>query len=280
MHTSRFYARLLASFVFALLLVTVLVPNTLARLHTYKADAVVGAKQYYLALGDSLAFGYQPNLDFSHGYVDDFSTDLQTHGSTETANLGCPGETSSSFINGGCRYAALRKFSYQGDQLSAAVLYLTQHQGQVSPVTLDIGANDMLPDLSSATCVVSTEKFNADLAAFDTNLTQNILPRLRAALTVNGVVTGDLLVANYYDPYQNMCPNTVPFVQELNSHIAADVQGSGTVVDVFSAFGGATTPNPNACMYTWICDASYHDIHSTTQGYGVIAQAFEQSVGY
>jgi len=30
---------------------------------------LIGPKQHYLALGDSLAFGYQPNQDYSHGYV-------------------------------------------------------------------------------------------------------------------------------------------------------------------------------------------------------------------
>ena len=280
MQKSKSSIRLLAAFVFALLLIIFFTSVVQARLSVYSPNALVGSKPYYLALGNSLAFGYQPNLDFDHGYVDDFSANLQAHGNKQTANLGCPDETSASFINGGCPYAVLRKFPYQGNQLSAALLYLSEHQGQVSPVTLDIGANDMLPDLSSTTCAIDTGKFKTDLAALDTNLTQVILPRLHAALMVNGAITGDLLVQNYYDPYQNQCPNTVPFTQEMNTHIAADVQNFGTLVDVFSAFGGATTPNQNICLYTWICNSSYHDVHSTKRGYEVIAGAFEQSAGY
>lgn len=38
-----------------------------------------GSKEYYLALGDSLAFGFQPDLDFRHGYVDDLSKWLVAH---------------------------------------------------------------------------------------------------------------------------------------------------------------------------------------------------------
>ncbi len=272
--------RFLTSFAFTLLLVVMFTPVARARPSANHTDLSIGPKQYYLALGNSLAFGYQPDLDFDHGYVDDFSVDLQNHGSKQTANLGCPDETSASFINGGCPYAILRKFPYQGNQLSAALLYLNEHQGQVSPVTLDIGANDMLPDLSSATCVIDAQKFKTDLATLDSNLAQIILPRLHAALTVNGVVTGDLLVQNYYDPYQNQCPNTIPFMQEMNSHIAADVQNFGTLVDVFSAFGGAGTPNPNICIYTWICNRFFHDVHGTKSGYEVIAGVFEQSAGY
>ncbi len=280
MQKSQSFMRLLASVASALLLVIVSTPATWARPSVDRTNLSIGPRQYYLALGNSLAFGYQPDLDFDHGYVDDFSMNLQTYGSKQTANLGCPEETSASFINGGCPYAVLRKFPYEGNQLSAALLYLTEHQGQVSPVTLDIGANDMLPDLSNTTCTIDAEKFKADLSTLDTNLAQVILPRLHAAMTVNGVMTGDLLVENYYDPYQNQCPNTVPFMQEMNSHIATDVQSFGTLVDVFSAFGGGATPNPNICIYTWICNSSFHDVHSTRPGYQVIAKAFEQSAGY
>ena len=68
-------------------------------------NPAVGHPQHYLALGDSLAYGYQPNGDHTHGYVDDFFTFLQSQGVKDHLNLGCPGETSSSFISGGrCPY--------------------------------------------------------------------------------------------------------------------------------------------------------------------------------
>jgi lysophospholipase L1-like esterase len=113
----------------------------------------------------------------------------------------------------------------------------------------------------------------------DNNLTKVILPALKSALTVNGRVTGDLLVMNYYDPYQNRCPNTIPYIQMINQHLAADVNGYGNIVDVFSAFGGAASPNPNTCNYTWICSI-FSDIHATDKGYSVIANAFEARAGY
>ncbi|HLQ29648.1 MAG TPA: hypothetical protein VK140_10500, partial [Ktedonobacteraceae bacterium] len=118
-----------------------------------------------------------------------------------------------------------------------------------------------------------------DLATLDYNLSRIILPKLHAALTVNGQLTGDLVVMNYYDPYQNICPNSVPFTQLVNQHLANDVNGYGTMVDVFSAFGGATTPNPNICKYTWMCSI-FTDIHATDRGYSVIASTFEQGTGY
>jgi lysophospholipase L1-like esterase len=252
-------------------------PAALAAPATHRLS-LVGPKKYYLALGDSLAFGYQPDLDFSHGYVDDFYGNLKGHGVQSLANMGCPGETSNTFINGGCPYAYLRKYPYVGAQLNAAVLYLKLHPGQVSPVTLDIGANDMLPDINTSTCTISSS-FNTDLATLDNNLIKTILPQLVAAMTVNGKVTGDLVMMNYYDPYQNICPNTVSYVQTINQHLANDISGYGVIVNVFKSFGGPTTPNPNICPYTWMCSI-FKDIHPTTKGYSVIASTFENGTGY
>jgi lysophospholipase L1-like esterase len=239
------------------------------------AIGLVGPKYYYLGLGDSLAFGYQPDLDWSHGYVVQWYTDLAKHGSRSKVNLGCPGETSSTFINGGCPTHLLHTL-YFGAQLSAAVSFINAHRGQVSPVSLDIGANDILPDINTSTCAISST-WQTDVARVDANLTNTILPNLVAALTVNGTRTGDLVLMNYYDPHQNDCPNTVPYLQTFNQHLAADAAQFGArVADVFSAFGGPNAPNPNISAYTWMP----LDIHANTTGYGVIAGAFESATGY
>lgn len=264
---------LVIPFLFAFALLLIAAPTSFA------SSSLVGPKKHYLALGDSLAFGYQPDLVFNHGYADDLYADLKSHGVQSLANMGCPGETSSTFINGGCPVPYLRKYPYVGAQLNAALLYLSLLKGSVSPVTLDIGANDVLPDINTSNCSINVSKFNADLATVDANLRQTILPKLHAALTENGQSVGDLAVMNYYDSYQNICPNTVPYVQLLNQHLASDVAGYGTVVDVFTAFGGATTPNPNICADTWECSI-FKNIHATTPGYSVIANAFEQALGY
>jgi len=268
---------LIVSTLLALCLLLLPTPAALAS-STPRHASLVGPKQYYLALGDSLAFSYQPDLDFIHGYVDDFFSNLKGHGLQQLANMGCPGETSATMINGGCPYPFLRKYPYIGAQLAAAVNYLHGHAGKVSPVTLDIGANDLLPDINTSSCTISST-FSNDLANLDANLTGTILPQLKAALKVNNVVTGDLVMMNYYDPYQNICPDTVPYIQQINQHLASDVSGYGIIVDVFNAFGGAHVPNKNICTYTWMCSI-FNDIHATTRGYSVIATTFENGTGY
>jgi len=264
--------------------VSILISLALTTFTTGQAQAhqlsFVGPKQHYLALGDSMAFGYQPDLNFSHGYAEDFGHDLeQQQSGRDFANMACPGETSTTMLTGKCPYPFLRKYLYLGPQLDAALAYLKTYRGQVSPVTLNIGANNVLPDINATTCVVNVDKFKADLATLDTDLKQVILPKLRSALTVNGVMTGDLVMIGYYDPYQNMCPNSLSYSGQLNQHLANDIKGYGTMIDTFTAFGGPAIPNPNICTYTWMCSL-FHDFHATDQGHRVVADAIEQTLGY
>src|SRR6516225_6051908 len=92
---------------------------------------------YYLALGDSLARGVQPNaagvsVETPDGYPDQVYAALHPgRPGLRLVKLGCPGETTVSMIGGGiCRYPA-------GSQLAAAVHFLQAHRGQVLLVTLD-----------------------------------------------------------------------------------------------------------------------------------------------
>src|SRR3989440_12894543 len=65
------------------------------------ASAAQGRTQY-LALGDSLAFGYQPSGVFDQGYVQQLHA---MHPDLTLTNLGCPGETSQTLVAGGrCPY--------------------------------------------------------------------------------------------------------------------------------------------------------------------------------
>jgi lysophospholipase L1-like esterase len=98
---------------------------------------------YYLALGDSLAQGVQPNtmgtsVETQQGYPDQVYAALhRSHPGLRLVKLGCPGETTSTMIDGGiCRYPG-------GSQLAAAIAFLRAHRGHVLLVTVDIGANDL-----------------------------------------------------------------------------------------------------------------------------------------
>ncbi len=238
--------------------------------------------QHYLSLGDSLSFGYQPNNDVTHGYnVDLLAALKQASPDIDLKPLGCNGENSVTFINGGCPAK-----TSDVPQLTQAVSYLQQHKSERTLITLSIGANDILfgtngnpPSVNVQNCTANDQQFNADINALDANLQGTILPQLQQAATdANGQMNAKIVLVGYYDPFQNNCPNQIPYIQTLNTHLTNDVQNFGTFVDVFPAFNTSAVPNQRLCSLTWICgnfqDAKnqpIHDFHPTTQGYQVIA---------
>jgi lysophospholipase L1-like esterase len=271
---------------------------------------------YYVATGDSISFGFQPNGSFFSGFADDLFAELkqeelpasngQPTVQINLANYACPGETTSTMINGNCQFRNFIKEPYACpqicSQLDAVTIFLMQHKGNVSPVTFELGANDVVSDFNASTCTVSANG-DADLATMDTNLTKldqanpddpnnpnnGILPRLVNALRVTpplpgkGQVrlAGDLVLLNYYNPFAKACPGagSEPFIHTLNDHLANDAAMFHLpVVDVHAAFGGDAGMAGNVCTYTWYCDRQ--DIHPTTAGYRVIAQAVENTLGY
>jgi len=106
----------------------------------------------YLAVGDSLAFGYNPlatnpsNPASFVGYPDAVATALRDH----LTNASCPGETSSHYIDlagsdnscGQWRAAFPLHAMYTGTQLAYVDTFLQSHP-KTQLVTIDMGANDL-----------------------------------------------------------------------------------------------------------------------------------------
>jgi lysophospholipase L1-like esterase len=184
--------------------ISVLVLTSTAEPASATAPKFNPPKTYYLALGDSITYGYQHSKvvpgftpgDFGTGYVDVFAARLRSIEPTiQIVNYGCPGESSTTFIGGGCP-AVLTGFPlhdpFSGSQLEAALAFLRAHPGEVSPITITLWANDVRelletcgPDLS---CIQSRAPATIDRLA--SNL-DSILRRLRAvAPSTEIVVTG------------------------------------------------------------------------------------------
>jgi lysophospholipase L1-like esterase len=154
------------------------------------AARAVTSPTYYLALGDSLAQGVQPsptgNAETNQGYADDvFAVYGARVPGLSLMKLGCPGETTSSMINGGiCRYA-------EGSQLTAAIRFIQTHR--IAFITLDIGGSDI--DNCIAVTGIDSTCFAQALSNVATNLPQ-ILAALRSVAGRSSVIVG----MNYYDP--------------------------------------------------------------------------------
>lgn len=245
------------------------------------------AQYSYLALGDSLAFGYQqakfnslfPNEDpaaFDTGYADDFGGFLlKTHRDDTIVNDGCPGETTDSFISGPCAYqlAFPLHHPYVGgvgsSQLSDALAYLNAHAGAVSPITLDIGANDALGVIEGickmeAACIAAHAP--ALFAHIGTNLT-TILADLRGAAP-----SAKIVVLGLYNPFGGAIAGGDELTAALNTVMRGVAEGArarfADPLPVFNPPGALE--QPTICLLTNMC-TPLTDIHPTDAGYAALA---------
>jgi len=201
----------------------------------------------YLALGDSLAFGYDPtvpvNLDNYHGYPEFVSDGIHR----KVANASCFGESSGSFLSLtapdlGChawRQAGRPLFvPYSGTQLDYAVNYLLNNPNPKF-VTINIGGNDLGVLQLKCQFDVSCELAGLPevLAAYGQNLF-TIFSAIRGQAHYQGpIVLLTYYVFNYQDPLQ------VGAFTQLNG-IASGIASSfgAKIADGFTAFLVATVP--------------------------------------
>ncbi|MCJ7452129.1 MAG: SGNH/GDSL hydrolase family protein [Steroidobacteraceae bacterium] len=248
----------------------------------------------YLALGDSVVFGYITAAGYAWGnamnflgYPDYIGANLRF----SVANASCPGETTSGFINAngpdnGCRpYRANFPLhvNYPTTQLDYAVSYLKSHK-QTRLVTIGLGANDAF--LLQSACGGDIGCIQAGLPTLLGTIYGNmslILQNLRAT-----GYRGVIIVANYYstdytDPVQT------GFTVAINQYLAAAADANGAVVaDVFAAFQNATLPaggktcvagllnttpaNAGLPPPLWTCD-----VHPSLSGQQLLARTVAQT---
>jgi lysophospholipase L1-like esterase len=244
-----------------------------------QADArqsMVGPKAFYLALGDSITWGLQPARP-AHSFADDLAVEFAPMGTKVVVNLACSGETSTTFVRGGCPWARNVRYPYHGAQLQAALAFIHEHPGMVSPVTVEIGYNDPLrARLIQPRCTLAPEKtISQALAAFSSNL-DSILTDLRTAL--HG--TGDLLVTNNYVGTQNTCSASNTLQRRFNARLAIAVARAGAMlVPIYDVFNTPAGQSPMLCQLTWVC-SGYGDIHPNDAGQQAIAKRILAITGY
>jgi lysophospholipase L1-like esterase len=247
--------------------------------------------QTYLALGDSMAFG---ETDFTQnpsngdrGYVKPFANFLGSHNGgvvPQVVNLGVDGETSSTFLSGGPvtgngtpgqpGYSLNTNYPSMDTSQNAQMLETIVHQidsGQnISTVSLQIGANDLLsvmnsPGFLNLTPDQQQAKISAAIATIQMNTT-TILSEIHSLLP-----HANVLVLGYHDPFafpgSKLEPLTGPAIQALNSVVAGEASAFGAkYVDVYDALKG------NILQDTFI---SSGNVHPNGQGYAAIELAME-----
>jgi lysophospholipase L1-like esterase len=269
-------------------LLTALILLTIALVLLFSAPGAGASKPQrgYLALGDSLAFGYQqakfnslfPNVDpaaFHTGYVDDFGFVLRLRDrNLQIVNDGCPGETTDSFINGPCQYqlAFALHHPYVGgatsSQLSDALTYLAAHRKFVNPITIDIGANDAL-GVTEGVCKLQPPCIAEHTPALFAHIASNlglILTDLRSAAP-----HAKIIVLGLYNPFGPSLAGADELTAQLNTvmkQVASTVDARfANPLPVFNPPGPGE--QARVCLLTNFC-TELHDIHPTDLGYAVL----------
>lgn len=289
-----------------LLSAILLVSATPARVQgSTPATAGSGAPNYYIALGDSLAYGVtapgiQPDpkcasptapgyVCIVYGYVHDGDPAVQL------VNYSAPDVDSCVLVNGfgpasPCLHAP--GLVPLASPLAAAVSFISSHQGHVGLVTLDIGGADLIPLLPAALSdpAGTAAKLPGLVEAFQSNL-DIALARLRSALGPSP--DQRLVVITQYNPLGGIASPPLPpglpdiargAINSLNVIMKTEAMRYGaTVADVAGAFDA----NPGgAALLTFVPtslasgDPSQIDIYPTLDGYRLYGDTVLKSGGY
>ncbi len=283
----------------------------------------------YLAMGDSLAFGYQqakvianlPNPNpslFDTGYVDVFQFGSSLTSSTgfnasfpgvQSVNLGCPGETSYTLLAAtnattGCTtYPFSIHVNHPGlTQIQKAVSVLNANGGKVVPVTIDIGANDVLALVHSCTTSngISLSCVQSGAGATFATVQQNLgsaLSQIRGAAGYTQIMVVGLYNPLYPAVFQQTyaqtgsldaaaqaAAGTDALVAQLNALEATTAAGyRAYFVDPLPLFnppgGGPQNEITTLCTLTAVC-GPLHDIHPTDLGYAELGDLVLTDSGY
>jgi lysophospholipase L1-like esterase len=253
----------------------------------------------YLALGDSVAFGYVPPQavpppDYFDpqsfvGYPEDVARALHL----PVSNASCPGETTTSlFVPGaqsnGCENSPGSSIGYRtefplhvqyrGTQMMYALRYLVTHR-DTRLVTIDIGANDVfLCQETTADACASPAEFEAVLRQIQISLTA-IYTMIRGFAHYQG----PLVALTYYSlTYSNPPSAQETALEALDSVIASVTERfGGKVADGFAAFRGPSlAAGGSACAAGLLIKlpGGTCNIHPSHAGHLLLARAIEAVV--
>ena len=198
------------------------------------------------------------------GYANDLvAAERARWGDLQLVQLGCPGETTLTMLDGGdaCHASV--------SQLGLAVSFLRQHPSTVL-VTVDVGFNDMVHCLGHH----EVDEACVDLALANVR-TQ--LPQILAALRAAGGPALHIVGVGHYDPYlvasldgpagKSFAAESLDVITRLNEALRSAYAAAGiTMADVADAFdmdntAPAALPDGEAvpldvarlCALTWAC---------------------------
>jgi lysophospholipase L1-like esterase len=252
----------------------------------------------YLALGDSVTFGYmEPTVVPAPNYGDaaafpGYPEQLGARLHLSVANAACPGETSSSLINSsaasnGCENSPSHNpadnyrthplhVTYTGSQLAFALSYLHRHHN-VRLVTLMIDANDFFVCQETTPDGCASPAEQSATAATVTRNIHTILSAIRHKAHYNG----QLVIVNYYSlnyslPASNAQSQLLNRVQDAAAKpFGVKIADGYGELQAASAHSGANTCT--AGLLTQL-SAGGCGIHPSYAGQALLSQALEKVI--
>lgn len=238
-------------------------------------------QRYQLALGDSMAYGFQPTKAnappsaVDTGYAGLFAARLRKLSpKLQVVNYGCPGESTVTFTRGGCdwlKHGGKLHDPFRGSQLEAAKRFLRAHPGKVSPITVTLWGNDLPLPLSQ-----NAKRAPRAIASFGSRLT-SILEQLRATAP-----TSEIIVTGAWNPEADRLAQVEALYRSVDMVIKRSATASrARVANMFAALdgtGNVKAQQARLCSLTFYC--SKGDPHPTDAGYRAMADAFMTASGY
>lgn len=253
-------------------------------------DSLAVKKGQLLALGDSIAFGYNPFGDFTKenkfkGYPEALKDEFKV------TNSACPGETSGSFLSAmapdnGCRayrasYPLHVSYGSATTQMQFALAQVTAPKEKDRPtqITLNVSGNDIF--LLQGQCASQPDPnacFSNGAPALIQQVATNvatILGGIRQAGYTGPITYMNLYATDYSDP------NAVGFLNALNTNVsnAARMYGQAKIADAFTAFqaaAGSQSPCAAGLLIRKPTTSSGEiscDVHPTQAGHEVLADS-------
>jgi lysophospholipase L1-like esterase len=246
----------------------------------------------YLALGDSLAFGFNPYGDPTKpaGYVN-YAGMTATMLRDKVTNAACPGETSSHFIDlagtdHGCGawrfgYGAPLHVAYTTSQLDFVDTFLASHP-KIRLITIDMGANDVgaLRD----ECLKTSDPvgcMQAGLPGVLATLAAN-METIYHHIRVDAGYRHKLVALTVYSPnYADQL--TTGVIAAVNQVVAErTLAWNGIVADGFAAFAAATaSQGGSSCaagLLIPLASGSGCDDHPSAAGHKLLAKTIVRAV--
>jgi lysophospholipase L1-like esterase len=255
-------------------------------------DGSAGAAQpkppaTYLALGDSVPFGFRAGADYSKaanfvGYPELVGRKL----GLTVVNATCPGETTASFMDekaqsNGCENSPQSAFGYRTgfplhvlyDNVNQSQLDFAVHElkrtKRVSLVTVQVGANDAF------ICQHSTsDGCRSEIGTVAQTVRTN-LGTILGALRGEGGYQGRIVVVTYYAT--DYAAPEAAAVQTLDRAMAAAARAHGaSVASGFDAFRPVAEKSGGDSTAAGL--VLPNDVHPTAEGQRLLAEAVERVI--